>query len=552
MTFQRFFSSIITRLVVIGVLIVLAGAFTRYFVLGKYLREELTSVVSAQQLALANYVARDVDYKLTERNAMLIQLAASLPIALLNHPAELRQWLGERHRLQPLFTQGLFVTDTKGRSIADFPQRTEHTQIRYDDRDYVRSALAGEMAIGRPVLGRVVNEPVLPMSAPVKDASGTVRAVLVGVTALDSPGFLSFNQQSRIGENGGFLLISPRDKVFVASSQTDMALKPTPPVGVNLLHDRAMAGYRGTGVTVNAKGIEEISAIASVPSTGWFVVARIPTAEALTTVGRAQRQVAISSALVVIGVILVMTFGLRYVFRPLSRAADQADRMTRGEAPLEPLSVVRLDEVGHLTAAFNRLLSKLQESQSDMSRMAHHDTLTKLPNRALLADRLTQALVRAHRNGTRVGLLYIDLDHFKPINDRMGHEAGDTALVEVSRRLATTVRESDTIARVGGDEFVVLMGELDGSYEQAKIAACAVAAKCLDAVLPPMTLRGMPQQLGASVGIAISDGQMTADELQSAADHAMYEAKHAGGDRFFVAPVPPIYAIPANPAIASA
>jgi HAMP domain-containing protein len=276
-----------------------------------------------------------------------------------------------------------------------------------------------------------------------------VVAVLAGITALDAPGFLSFAPQDRIGEMGGFLLVSPRDRMFVAATDPGMVLKPTPADGVNPLHDRAMQGYRGSGITVNARGVEEISAMASVPSAGWFVVARIPTSEALAVVTRTQHFVAKNSFLAVVIFLLGTAGGLFYVFRPLLHAADHADRMTRGEAPLEPLVVVRQDEVGHLTEAFNRLLAKLQDSQSEWCTWLT-DVLTGLPNRALLADRLTQALARAARNGTRVALLYIDLDRFKPVNDSLGHEAGDAALVEIARRLAAIVREADTLARVGG------------------------------------------------------------------------------------------------------
>jgi diguanylate cyclase len=535
MTLRSISHSIVTRLLLFGAALVLLDAGVRYFLLTDFLREDLIKVVSAQQESLAGYVARDVDSKIVERQLLLKQLASALPLELLGQPDALQQWLGERYELQPLFSQALFVTDLTGTTIADYPARPERVGMSYADRDYVRDALSGTPAIGRPVIGRVAKEGVLPIAVPIRDAQGQIRGVLAGITTLAAPGFLYLPQQSRIGVGGGFLLISPRDKLFVAATRPEMVLQPTPDAGVNLLHDRAMAGFRGSGVTVNAQGVEEISAMASVPSTGWFVVARIPTSEALATVSRTQRYIQSSSAVVMVAFLVLAALGLFLVFRPLFRAANYADRMTRGELPMALLPVALGDEVGHLTGAFNRLLAKLQSSQTALTRIAHQDPLTGLPNRAVLADRLHQSLARARRNEKLVAVLYLDLDGFKPINDSLGHEAGDAALVEVSGRIGQIVRAVDTFARIGGDEFVIVIEELDLPTERAVAAASAVAAKCLEAIAPSMVLKGEHRQLGLSIGIALGDGRSSFDALRIAADGAMYKAKRAGGGRFVVA-----------------
>lgn len=210
-------------------------------------------------------------------------------------------------------------------------------------------------------------------------------------------------------------------------------------------------------------------------------------------------------------------------------AARLADRMTLDEIPLEPLPVVRNDEVGHLTAAFNRVLSKLLESRTDLERIAHHDMLTGLPNRRLLADRMQQALAHAQRSQKQVALLFLDLDGFKPINDELGHEAGDVALCEVAGRLREVVRREDTLARVGGDEFVILLSSLN---DNAKGVAELVANKCLKVFQQPFIIYDQARQLGTSIGIAISHGECSPDQLLIAADEAMYRAKEAGRGRF--------------------
>jgi diguanylate cyclase (GGDEF)-like protein len=251
-----------------------------------------------------------------------------------------------------------------------------------------------------------------------------------------------------------------------------------------------------------------------------------------------------NSVLVVSAFIIFLAIGLRLIFRPLARAARRADLMTSGELPLSPLPIERDDEVGHLTSAFNRLLEKLRSSQAQLAEIAHHDQLTGLPNRRLLSDRIGQTLARSHRNGTALAVLFLDLDGFKPINDQYGHEAGDEALIQVGRRLSMVVREVDTLARVGGDEFVIVISDLDPTAEKATAAASAVAAKCLEAISAPMTIKGEAQTVGASIGIALGDGNSSFDELLSMADNAMYKAKEAGKGKYVLAISPLAVVVP--------
>jgi diguanylate cyclase (GGDEF)-like protein len=501
------------RFALLALVLAVFAMVLRYAATTKPLREDLESILTVQQMALANYVARDVDFKLTERNTLLSTIAATLPLRLLDHPAQLRQWLAEQQHRQPLFSQGLLVTDASGRAIADYPQRAERTPGRLIDRAYIQSSLAGEATVGRPVVGRAAHEPVLPMSAPIKDASGTVRGVLVGVTALGAPGFLSLSPENHGKDTADFLLVSPHDQLFVASTQPKMVLRPTPPVGVDAVVDRAMSGYRGTGLSINSDGVEEVAAVASVASTGWFVVARNPSAEALQSLGATTRNHGLLQLPMVLVLLVIATVGVVFIFQP--------ERITQRFAPF--------------AAPIGRLLPRLHGNKPHAPRMTLHDNLTGLPSRSLLKDRMGQALSRAHRNERRVGLLIVDLGQFKALNEELGRDAGDAALMEMARRLAGVVRESDTLARLGTDQFAVVMGELDNDAESAKIAACAVAAKCLDCVLPLVNLHGVKRQLRASIGIALSDGTMGWDELQTAANRALSEAKQAGGDRYCVA-----------------
>ena len=168
-----------------------------------------------------------------------------------------------------------------------------------------------------------------------------------------------------------------------------------------------------------------------------------------------------------------------------------------------------------------RAASSATESEQTIRHQAMHDALTGIPNRVLLHDRLQLALDRAGRDGTLVGVLYIDLDRFKDVNDSYGHSTGDALLVAAAERLTAALRPGDTVARVGGDEFAVIAEALSGPEE-----ALSLAERLLRALADPE--RSLP---GASIGIAVRRGGDSAEDAMRDADTALYRAKAAGRGR---------------------
>jgi diguanylate cyclase (GGDEF)-like protein len=168
-------------------------------------------------------------------------------------------------------------------------------------------------------------------------------------------------------------------------------------------------------------------------------------------------------------------------------------------------------------------ITEQRGAEQRMQHMAHHDSLTGLPNRLLFNDRMAQAIVQANRESSQFALLYVDLDKFKPVNDTFGHDAGDQLLTKVADRIRELVRESDTVARLGGDEFAVILRDISSRDDVA-----AVSRKIIAAISLPFYLGTVSQtvEIGTSIGIAVYPGDaQDHDTLIKLADAAMYRAK---------------------------
>lgn len=224
----------------------------------------------------------------------------------------------------------------------------------------------------------------------------------------------------------------------------------------------------------------------------------------------------------------------RAMTRPLREMAHAVQHFSECGEKLS-LPIERNDEIGFLaraaSAAQHRIadtLAALEGKRSELAHLARHDPLTGIANRRLFAERAEMALARANRSGQMLAVLLIDLDDFKPVNDRFGHAAGDAVLVAVASRLQALVRETDTVARIGGDEFAILLEAIE---DREHIEP--VVRKLLDEIVKAVPWDEGELRVGASIGIKVfPDGNDSLDSLMSGADQAMYRAKTGGGARF--------------------
>ena len=209
----------------------------------------------------------------------------------------------------------------------------------------------------------------------------------------------------------------------------------------------------------------------------------------------------------------------------LTTQALRAEALSEAHAPLPK---PKLKETRDLVDAFNEMQAQIIKRQKGLDHLAHHDPLTQLPNRMLFKDRMNHALEIARRSRQCVALLFLDLDNFKQVNDTMGHRAGDNLLIDVAKRLRTTLRDADTVARLGGDEFAILLENIKQEAE-----ACAVADKVLQCFQSPFLIGEHEFHVSCSIGIAAAPCNAPySDDLIRDADTAMYEAKGRGKNSY--------------------
>lgn len=251
----------------------------------------------------------------------------------------------------------------------------------------------------------------------------------------------------------------------------------------------------------------------------------------------ARQQLAIEVISLLACIIALYLFSGFYlsVVTPLRRIVAALHGVAAGDLS-QTVRVDTHDELLYVATVLNATIAKTKAATDDLAHQASHDPLTGLPNRNLLLDRLDQALRRLARRGGWLAVLFIDLDGFKAINDNLGHEAGDAVLVAAAERLTGTMRSSDTVGRMAGDEFVIVCEEIDGDTD-----AMALAHRVAAAIGMPIPLNvsrvDRAATVEASVGVAIAGHEhpVTAVELIRDADMAMYAAKRAtpGGVRLF-------------------
>jgi diguanylate cyclase (GGDEF)-like protein len=384
-------------------------------------------------------------------------------------------------------------------------------------------------SVGSYGFGLTSRSEVLRVGYPVVDDAGVViGAVYAGInlawlnTAID---------QWRLGEKT-VIYITDRNGTQIARHPDSRGVGQ--PIPDNLK----------TFLSASDAGVVEVAGAGGDVSMYGFVPVRAGPSDGLAVfVGRDRHQIIfdinrsiwLNVAVLLIGLLVSGVFALiyvrRFLARPFQRLLTVAGRWRNGDWSVRAGGDSGIPEFDRLASAFDGMAAEVSSRELKISWMARYDSLTGLANRGVFAEALQHEIARAHRDGTSFAVLYLDLDHFKDINDTLGHLIGDLLLQAVAERLRASVRETDTVSRFGGDEFALIATDL-----REPAAAATLALKLLTAISEPVLIRDIEVRSGASVGIAMyAPNSADIEALLSHADIALYRAKSEGRGtyRFF-------------------
>lgn len=367
-----------TRLVV-GVLCTsVLGIWLAIFIADRYLRSDMEAEISAQQYSTVALIAAEIKRSIHERSRVLEALAHSFGQQSHLQERQLQANLLNRASLDVLFNWGVIVTDANGTPLADTLHPSERQQANFADLPFFRRLQQQpKTLITPPVRGRYTGAAIIVLATPILSADGHFLGAVMGITNLERPNFLDEISHARYGHTGDFLVTDVATRTFIASSDKRRVMKAGPPVGVNPVYDRYLAGYEGSGVAVSSRGIEELSSSVKIGDTGWLMQSVLPTSEAFHVIHAMRNRLAWLGLALTLCAASIAWWWVRRQLRPLEKSAELLDEMREGFRPRSPLPIVCEDEIGKFSQAFNALLQSIVDQEALLAKVAATELLRK-------------------------------------------------------------------------------------------------------------------------------------------------------------------------------
>jgi diguanylate cyclase (GGDEF)-like protein len=487
---------------------------------------ELRQVIARQELSLLTSAAALIDNDLQNKQQLLNSLTEHLPG---RDPAlGQMQALFEAHEAlrDQFFNVNAF--DLEGNLVASLRDRRAR-RINVAERKYFQDTLnSGESVISAPFRSALSGRPVVVVTQPLRNTDGRITGIILGAIDLLRPSFSSQLDALRSSADG-YLFLLTDDGTIVHHPNKNLVLEKIDD-NPGTLGEAALRGGEGWQDGLLDDGIPTLLVHKHLRQVGWTIALSYPVRSAFAPM-QSIRLRAFAGAAILTGLAGLFGWAItQKLLRPLVRLRRHVEEVGAGDASIEVFDVDRPDEFGHLSRAFYALSQRHQKAELELHRLATTDALTGINNRRMFDEFFPNVLARAARSGHQVGLAFLDIDHFKDINDTLGHAAGDAVLVEFARRLTHAVRITDTVARLAGDEFVVVFEHLASSPE-----ADLLGRKIIDSMQEPFLAGDTQRAVTTSVGIALTtNANVGMEDVMRAADQALYGVKAAGRNGFAV------------------
>lgn len=489
---------------------------------------EMVATIGTQQFDLLSASAAYLDADIEQKRTLLrtvVDGIAGRSATCLQTQASIEQYKA----LQDEFFN-VIAFDATGLLIADLRDPAQIGTKRFEGRAYFRETISSRKGlISEPFVSTLSANPVILITEPVFDYQGKIVCILGGSIDLSQPAFFGQISQLRPGRTG-YLFALTRDGLILHHPDSRRLLK-------NVLTEQgravpstvaAMKGWEGWILGRSKNGTLAIITYKRMHNPAWILGSVYPFDQAFSSVNAARRAAIIGAAVVAIGAGLLSWFVITALLRPLQRLRCNVVAVEEGRESIEVFNLDGLDEVGALGRALYSLSVKRKVAEARLAHLAMTDALTGLGNRRHLQMEIKEIAARAKRLLMPITLAFLDIDHFKSINDRLGHDVGDFVLIEFSVRLRTAVRSTDHVFRLAGDEFVIVFEHF--KHEQG---IEDVARKILNLIREPFDINNEILRVTTSIGIATCDWHnVELDTLLRYADEALYATKRRGRDGF--------------------
>ncbi|MFJ1472169.1 diguanylate cyclase [Massilia orientalis] len=492
-------------------------------------KREMVATIGTQQFDLLSASAAYLDADVVHMQALLRTvidgLAGGAPGACGRAQPSI-----ERHTVLRNEFFNVTVFDATGLLIGDMRNPARIGTKALGSRPYFQDTMRSRKGlISEPFVSALSNRPVILITEPVFDSQGNIACILGGSVDLSQSAFFGQISRLRPGRTG-YLFALTRDGLILHHPDPSRLLK-------NVLTEQgtavsstvaAMHGWEGWKLGRSKNGTLAIITYKRMRNPEWILGSVYPFDEAFSGVNAAQRAAIIGAALVALCAGLVGWFVTDSLLRPLQRLRWNVVAVEEGRESIEVFNLDSRDEVGALGRALYSLSTKRKEAETKLAHLAMTDALTGLGNRRRLQAEIHEIAATAEKLRTPVTLAFLDVDHFKSINDRLGHDVGDLVLMEFSLRLRAAVKSTDHVFRLAGDEFVIVL-----EHREAGVDLDAVAHKILDLTRAPFFVTDGALLVTTSIGMATCDwSDVELGALLRCADEALYATKQRGRDGF--------------------